>query len=127
MTDRFNTYSCQLWCAYHSTFVLGNGQSVYYIVVPDQGGSCSQLCGADPNPLNNLYSVISSEVAEAITNPGVGLADSIGPPLSWWSPIFGEIADPCGQEQSTVTLGDGKRYTVHLLWSNSQGGCIKPA
>jgi hypothetical protein len=115
-----------MWCSYHSSFVYG-GLNVYYSVIPDQGGACSVGCGSDPDPLNNLYSVISHELAEVVTNPAVGIAQSIGYPLAWWSPIFGEIADACGEKQAQVTLGDGRRYTVHQLWSNSQRACVQPA
>jgi len=84
-------------------------------------------CGSDPIPLNNLYSIISHEISETITNPAVGIASGIGPPLSWWSQVFGEVADACGDAQDYVTLGDGNRYIVHRLWSNSLNECVKPA
>ena len=51
-----------MWCSYHSSFKSAAGPSVYYFVVPDQSGECSIGCGRDSNPINNLYSVISTEV-----------------------------------------------------------------
>jgi len=56
--------SCSSFCAYHGSFYMGSSW-VAYDVMP----TCLGRCGKDPVLLNNLYSVASHELAEAVTNP----------------------------------------------------------
>ena len=110
--------SCQVFCAYHNTFVH-NGINVYYGVLPDQGGSCAGGCGGDPVEFNNLTSVSSHEMIESVTDAAVGLATVVGPPLAWYDSVNGEIGDICNAEQGSVA-----GYTVQKEWSNKNGACI---
>jgi len=117
--------SCVVFCAYHGTFVY-NGVDVYYGVIPDLGsGGCQNGCGSGAT-LNNLYSVSSHEFAETVTDPAVGLATTYSSPLAWYNRKYGEIGDICNGQQTVVTLGDGKQYTVQKLWSNSNSACVSP-
>ena len=108
--------SCVQFCAYHSTFQRA-GSNVYYGVMPDLSGACARGCG--PNTyFNNTTSTSSHELIESITDPAVGLATRLGPPLAWYDSRYGEIADICNQNQ-TVVAG----FTVQRGWSNAGNFC----
>ena len=114
--------SCVVFCAYHGTYVR-NGVNVSYGVIPDQGGGCAGGCGANPSRVNNLDAVSSRELANAATDPAVGLATVFGPPLGWYDPNFGEVADICSDQG--MTLGrDSVTYVVQKLWSNAANACV---
>ncbi len=115
--------SCVQFCAYHGTFVH-NGVNVNYGVIPDQGGGCAGGCGTNPQRVNNLTSVSSHEMVEATTDPAVGLATTIGPPLGWYDPNNGEIGDICNGQQGTITGSDGKTYVVQKEFSNAANDCV---
>jgi hypothetical protein len=115
--------SCVVFCAYHGTFVH-NGVNVNYGVVPDQGGGCAGGCGGNAQRVNNLTSVSSHEMVEATTDPAVGLATVIGPPLAWYDPNNGEIGDICNAQQGTITGSDGNSYVVQKEFSNAANDCV---
>jgi hypothetical protein len=120
--------SCVQFCAYHGTFRVQNGAgtqfNINYGVVPDQGGTCAGGCGANPSRVNNLTSVASHELVEAVTDPAVGLAGGIGAPLGWYDPTFGEIGDICNGQQGTTT-GNGHTYVIQLEFSNAANNCVQ--
>jgi hypothetical protein len=122
ITASDGTKSCVTWCAYHSTFKY-NGVDVNYGVIPDQGGGCAGGCGANSQRFNNLTSVSSHEMVEAITDPGVGLATSYSSPLAWYDPNNGEIGDICNAQQADIIMKDGSVYTVQREFSNSDSNC----
>jgi hypothetical protein len=105
--------SCQVFCAYHNSF-SHNGQSIYYSVIPDQGGSCAGGCGSDPSTVNNTTSVSSHELVEATTDADVGQNN-----LAWYDDSNGEIGDICNADQGTIC-----GVTVQKEWSNQAGACI---
>jgi hypothetical protein len=115
--------SCVTFCAYHGAYVR-NGVNVYYGVIPDQGGSCAGGCGANAQRVNNLTSVASHELIEAVTDPAVGLATKLGAPLAWYDQTNGEIGDICNAQQGTTVGGDGKTYVVQTEFSNSAKNCV---
>lgn len=120
------------FCAYHSTMpaaVAGTPGNVYYAIIPDEsaGSGCDTGCGDAPAMFDNLTSVASHELIEAVTDPEVGLVgNTYGPPLAWYDPqgSNGEIGDICNAEQATFTAGSGVKYTMQKEWSNSAGSCI---
>jgi hypothetical protein len=128
ITDPNGRQSCVVFCAYHGTFHLqtsaGTAVNVNYGVIPDQGGGCANTCGANPQRVNNLTSVASHELIEAATDPAVGLATVIGPPLAWYDPNNGEIADICNGQQGTTTIGNGRTHTIQLEFSNAANDCV---
>lgn len=69
--------------------------------------------------LTNLTSVSSHELVEAATDPAVGMATVIGPPLAWYDPNNGEIGDICNAQQGTTTIGNGSVYVIQLEFSNA--------
>ena len=115
--------SCQVFCAYHNTF-MNNGTEINYGVIPDQGGSCAGGCGGDPDTFNNETSVSSHEMIESVTDPAVGLVTGNEPvaPLGWYDAANGEIGDICNGVQGKVGA-----YTVQREWSNSRGLCVTSA
>ena len=120
--------SCVQFCAYHGTFqaldVNGNRFNINYGVLPDLSGACNGICGGNPSVVNNTTSVASHELIEATTDPAVGLATTIGFPLAWYDPAFGEIGDICNGQQGTTT-GNGHSYVIQLEFSNSANNCVQ--
>lgn len=117
ITGSDGSRSCVQFCAYHGTYVR-NGVNVNYGVIPDVGDSgCSGGCGASTQ-CNNTTSVMSHELVEATTDPGVGLATVYGPPLAWYNKTYGEIGDICNAQQATVGA-----YVVQKEWSNKSNSC----
>jgi hypothetical protein len=117
--------SCVVFCAYHGTYVR-SGVNVNYGVIPDMGGGCASACGSDPSRVNNLDGIASAELVDTVTDPAVGLATGIGPPLGWYDPSGGEIVDLCGGAHTTVVGGDGLTYVVDKLFSNRLARCVPP-
>ncbi|KAI8908407.1 hypothetical protein EDD86DRAFT_207598 [Gorgonomyces haynaldii] len=113
--------SCQVFCAYHGTIKYGSGY-IFYGVIPDQGGACAGGCGTS-TPFNNLCSVSSHELIEAVTDAAVGVATDVAPPLGWYDNTNGEIGDICNAQQGTVVGGNGQTYTVQKEWSNAARKC----
>jgi hypothetical protein len=106
------------FCAYHSTFKNGTTE-IYYGVLPDMGSGsgCDVGCGSN-NAFARQTSVASHELIESITDPEVGLATSLGPPLAWYDNTNGEIGDICNSDGSITG------YTVQTEWSNKAGACV---
>jgi hypothetical protein len=116
--------SCKTLCAYHGSF-RWSGLGVYYAAMPDMspGSGCDVGCGSGA-PFANATAVASHELAEAITDPAVGLAAEVGPPLAWYDPAQGEIGDICNGLAGTILGGDGTEYVVQKLWSNLDAACV---
>lgn len=110
------------FCGYHGTFKIGS-QNVYYGVLPALTGGCATGCGVGTAFQSQQY-VASHELIGAITDPDVGLATVIGPPLAWYDPSLGEIGDLCDGRQGTYTGLDGYSYTLHLAFSNTANDCV---
>ncbi|HEX8953145.1 MAG TPA: hypothetical protein VF945_14925, partial [Polyangia bacterium] len=108
------TMSCQVFCAYHSTFTR-NGNNFYYGVIPDQNsGGCEQGCGMTADPVKTTYSTTSHELIEAMTDAAVGINN-----VAWYDQTFGEIGDICIEWDGT-----SNNYYVQSEWSNSDKGCV---
>ncbi|KAJ3317997.1 hypothetical protein HDU76_000984 [Blyttiomyces sp. JEL0837] len=125
--------SCTGFCSYHNTMDISSlnigTKYLYYSVVPDQTGACSTVCGSLTPSINNLYVLASHEIAESITDPAVGVATTLSPPVGWYDIKYGEMSDICeglsgGGNYGVVRGGDGKNYTVATNWSNEKGKCI---
>lgn len=107
--------SCQTFCGYHNAVLDPNTNAAlaYYCVLPypDCSGCMQAADGSTLQPFDALTSVISHEVAEAITDPIPG--------AGWYDDQNGEIGDICAWQLTTV---DG--YTVQQEWSNQAGSCV---
>ena len=108
------------FCAYHGTYNGFYAGEMYYGVMPDQGpgSGCDLGCGRSTQ-FNNLTSVSSHEMVEAITDAEVGLATVFAPPLAWDDPTYGEIGDICNGQQGAIV-----GYVVQQEFSNAFNNCI---
>jgi Calx-beta domain-containing protein len=113
--------SVQHFCAYHGTEAFDVTTNIRYAVIPDN--SSASDCGDTPG-FGNMTSVVSHEVTEAVTDPDIGLATSLGPPLAWYDSDYGEVSDICVGFQDGITGGDGRTYVVQQNWSNQAEDCI---
>lgn len=106
------------FCAYHDTMTY-KSSTAYFAVIPYEVSNPG--CKAASTYFNSLTTVVSHELVESITDPGVGLNR-----LSWYDESNGEIADICAGPSSSVlvTGGDGVRYAVQREWSNRAHACI---
>lgn len=109
--------SCVDFCGYHTTFQR-NGANVYYAVIPDMSGRCAGACGPSDD-WGNTTAVASHELVESVTDPAVGLAADLGPPLGWFDRDAGEIADICNGQRATV-----EGFTIQPAWSNALNRCF---
>lgn len=100
--------SCTTFCGYHDYFMLSDGTTVYYAVLPFP--SCAGCLGPFTT-LDALTSTTSHEVCEAVTDPIPG--------TGWYDDQNGEIGDICAWQ----TRQDGG-YNVQLEWSNKANSCI---
>ena len=120
-----STGSCSLvsggFCAYHSTMTLG-GVTFTYQVMPDLTGINGCGTGTDAQ---NTTAVLSHELVETITDPDVGIATALAPPLGWYSTAKGEIGDICNGQHGTFVGTDSVTYTSQTLWSNVTSSCIE--
>jgi hypothetical protein len=119
--------SCQVFCAYHGTIANAGGQGeIYYGVHPDfqVGSGCENGCGAATTEFGNYTQVASHELIETMTDPEIGIATVLGPPLAWLDPVFSEIGDICNDQNGHVVGGDGVTYDVQTEFSNSINDCI---
>jgi hypothetical protein len=106
------TQSCRQFCAYHSGFGVSHGTgSVFYSVIPDMGGGCSQGCGQS-DQFGDECSASSHEMIEAVTDPD----PSNG---AWYDNANGEIGDICNGSDGNIGS-----FVVQQEWSNKNGGCI---
>jgi uncharacterized repeat protein (TIGR01451 family) len=109
------------FCAYHSNHRTALFQ---YGVLPDFAppSLCSQGCGRG-TLFDNVTAVTSHEMSEAVTDPQVGSAVTVGPPLAWYDQSFGEIGDICAPQDVAVAAGQSI-YVIQKEFSNLQGDCV---
>jgi hypothetical protein len=67
--------------------------------------------------------VLSHELTETITDPNVGLATIIGPPLGWYDASNGEIGDICNAQQGSFVGTDAVTYVLQAEFSNVRHDC----
>jgi hypothetical protein len=106
------------FCAYHDTMSY-KSSTAYYAVVPFE--LRNRGCSPESNAFDDVTTIVSHELVEGITDPGVGLNR-----IAWYDQNNGESADICAGPESAapVTGADGVRYMVQRIWSNRAGACI---
>ena len=111
--------SCAQFCGFHGTAKTssGTGGLIRYIVSPYP--SCTG-CQFESTVMNSSTVVLSHEMSELITDPDVGLATTIGPPLGWYDQTNGEIGDICAGDPNATLLG----FRIQSEWSNADKGCV---
>lgn len=115
------------FCAYHnSTTGTFASHRLFYGVHPDlqPPSGCSQGCGTSLNVFDNVTTVTSHELSEAVTDADVGPANTLGRPLAWIDPVNSEIGDICvGQAASVVA--NNTTYIVQQEFSDLQNDCVQ--
>ncbi|KAJ1542909.1 hypothetical protein HK405_009640 [Cladochytrium tenue] len=148
--------SCVDFCAYHytldlSSVVATNGTTtaathddaaallplqpfLAYGVLPDlTAPGCATGCGggstgstSPSSAFGAACSVASHELAEAATDPAVGLlppdAPGIAAPVAWYADPDGEVGDLCNGIDHA--LAPGSPYVVQAMWSNRDAACV---
>lgn len=116
--------SCSLvaggFCAHHGAFHR-NGIDVTYQVMPDLTGTLG--CGSSAD-LGNTTCVLSHELTETITDPNIGFATMLAPPLAWYDGTNGEIGDICNAQQGSFVGTDAVTYMLQVEFSNTHHNCI---
>jgi hypothetical protein len=109
--------SANMFCAYHDTMSYPL-HSVYHAVIPYELGN--RGCRPAPFALDSVTTIVSHELVESITDPGIGLHR-----LAWYDKFNGEIGDICAHTSTpgAVIGGDGVRYVVQREWSNRLRSC----
>ncbi|MGO9708224.1 MAG: hypothetical protein ACLQBL_05155, partial [Polyangiaceae bacterium] len=122
--DGSTSASCSAFCGYHENTTIG-GKVVPYGVIPDlESGPCQSACSetADAN-FNDVTSVHSHEVAEAVTDTEVTITTSgYVRPSAWGDEVCGEVGDICNFQEQSTSL-NGTSWTVQQLWSNKVNDC----
>jgi MYXO-CTERM domain-containing protein len=108
-------------CAYHGTATMA-GTDIYYGVFPDIYPGCAASCGSNVVSFSNVTARHSEQLGSMITDPEVGLATSLGPPMGW-NGASGEIGPICSNGSPTED-GNVGGYIVQKLWSNALNTCI---
>ena len=112
------------FCAYHGTFDYAGVTATYQVMPDNQPGSGLETGCGSGTPAENETATVSHELVETITDPDVGFATVIGPPIGWYDTANGEIGDVCNAQHSTFTGSDGVSYTMQKFFSNAAADCI---
>ena len=106
------------FCAFHDTMTY-KSSTAYFAVMPYEVDN--RGCKPASSSFDNVTTIASHELVEAITDPGVGLNR-----VAWYDSRNGEVGDICAGTSSPASVvgGDGARYVVQREWSNQAGGCI---
>ena len=110
-----NACSNQDFCAYHSGFGTLAAPTLY-ADIPFTGGDPGCDFGQHPNGnfADDTIDSISHENREAIDDPDVWAATSIGAPIGWYNQQFGESSDECAASFSNIQGPDGAEYTTTI-------------
>ncbi|HEY2194684.1 MAG TPA: galactose oxidase-like domain-containing protein [Actinomycetospora sp.] len=120
---------------YHGSVHTDDGGTHYYAVAVYSAGDNGIV--AFDEPWKNVVATLYHELCEARTDPDVEDAARTGDrgKLGWYSDDAGEIGDipmtlagrDLGEIMQEVTLRDGSRVPVQLMWSNRARGPEGPA
>ena len=116
------------FCAYHGTTSnTFNSRHLLYGVHPDlqPGSACFSGCGFSSITFAKYTKVTSHELAEAITDPDVGIASGIASPLAWYDSKYGEVGDICNLDEGTYAI-NGTTYNIQYEFSNIASQCVLP-
>ena len=104
--------SCAGFGAYHEAIMETQRHAVYYLVMPDCGGS-----------FNSVTSVTSHELVEAITDNQPTAGSTPDYPQAWNDTMGNEMGDLCESAGSAaVTTGLGS-FTVQNIWDERTQSC----
>jgi hypothetical protein len=117
--------SCVDFCSANTTLVR-NALNVALGIVMDYsaGSGCGLGCGSAPSALSLATVNAGNALANAVTDPQLGLADTVARPLAWLDSNTGQVAEFCGSTETTLTSLDGLRtWTIGEIWSSHDQLC----
>jgi len=123
--DATGPKSCVDFCSANTTLVR-DALNVALGIVMDYSAAtgCSVGCGLASTPLELATANAGNALANAVTDPELGLASSVSRPLAWLDAAEGQVAEYCGMNETTLTSLDGLRtWTIGEIWSNHDQAC----
>jgi IPT/TIG domain/FG-GAP-like repeat/FG-GAP repeat len=123
-TNRSGGTSGVQFCAYNSTATTTGGPPIIYGTIIDtfSGPGAGTNCGPNANALQNETALASMTLANAITNPDIGIASSIADPVAWYSSTMGQVGDACSKNDFTITVS-GRTWSVGKIFDNRTNSC----
>ena len=117
------------FCGYHETMSDVSGAETAYQSIPYPGSGClvASTQGATDTVTNTVVNVVSHELFETITDPGVGFNDN-----GWYDNAGYEIGDKCAyiygpisaaDGQGDITTSAGEDYFIQEEYSNAVSDC----
>jgi len=117
------------FCGYHGTLSDVAGAETAYESIPYPGNGClvASIQGATDAVTNTAVNVVSHELFETITDPGVGFGD-----YGWYDAAGYEIADKCAYIYGLISVANGQGdfatttgndYLVQEEFSNAVSDC----
>jgi hypothetical protein len=113
---------------FHGNVTAPDGHPVYYAVVAYSQRTGSSLNGIDftARPMDNVSICESHEIAEAVTDPDVGLAIQTGNPryLGWYddtTPVLRRDGTPVRDELGRPMVGKGEVGDIPVLNAELEG------
>lgn len=117
------------FCGYHGTLSDVRGAETAYESIPYPGSGCLVASTQAPTDTvtNTAVNVVSHELFETITDPGVDFSD-----YGWYDAAGYEIGDKCAyiwglisanDGEGDITLGAGDNYLVQEEYSNAVSDC----
>lgn len=117
------------FCGYHGTLSDIHGAETAYESIPYPGSGClvATTQGATDTVTNTVVNVVSHELFETITDPGIGFSD-----YGWYDAAGYEVGDKCAyiygpvsttNGQADFTTGTGNDYEIQEEYSNAVSDC----
>jgi hypothetical protein len=118
-----NTSGIQ-FCSYNSTAATTGGPPIIYGTIIDTftGVGAGAGCGPNANALQNETALASTTLANAITDPDIGIASSIADPVAWFSTTMGQVGDACSKQDFTITVS-GRTWSVGQIFNRFTNSC----
>ena len=122
--DAFGNTSGIQFCSYNSTAATTGGPPIIYGTIIDTftGVGAGANCGPNSNALQNETALASTTLANAITDPDIGIAGSIADPVAWYSTTMGQVGDACAKNDFTITVS-GRTWSVAKIFDNRTSSC----
>jgi len=117
------------FCGYHGTLSDVAGAETAYASIPYPGSGCLVASTQGPTDAvtNTAVNVVSHELFETITDPGVGFGD-----YGWYDAAGYEIADKCAYIYGPISAANGQGdfvttpgndYLIQEEYSNAASDC----
>ncbi|KAI9349043.1 hypothetical protein BDR26DRAFT_852870 [Obelidium mucronatum] len=92
-----------------------------YGIIPDfSSGGCAGIACGYGSVFENQCATASHELEEAITNPAIGTAKGLRPPLV----LLSDLCANTNQMERVKDSTTGKTWALQKIWSNAQQACV---